>query len=94
MVCSTGSTAERGNVFQDAQKAGLYTQKKSYLYQERSLAARAAFAQELRELSPERCVYIDEAGVENTLDYAYGELAPTGRPLVVLLESQGQPLCC
>lgn len=72
LVCCTRSKAEYGYVFQDLEALGLHTQKKSYLYQERSLAARQAFEQELHQLSPEQCVYIDEAGVENTLDYAYG----------------------
>lgn len=30
-------------------------------------------------LTPEQCVYIDEAGVENTLDYEYG-WSPKGTP--------------
>ena len=27
---------------------------------------------QLAELKPEQCVYIDEAGIENSLNYAYG----------------------
>ena len=50
-----------------------YTRKKrANLYCERSAQARTAYRQELNTLKSEQCVYIDEAGVENTLDYAYG----------------------
>ena len=51
---------------------GLHTQKKSCLYQERRAAERDAFAQQIAAIAWADRVYLDEAGVEDTLDYAYG----------------------
>ena len=50
----------------------LDAKKKSFLYQERRAAERAAFVQALTDLPEADRVYIDEAGVEDTLSYAYG----------------------
>ena len=51
---------------------GLHAQKKSYLYGERRSEERQAFAQQIATIAPEDRVYLDEAGVADTLDYAYG----------------------
>jgi hypothetical protein len=49
-----------------------FTRKKSYGYQERDEAQRQAFLEQLQTYLPEQLVYVDEAGVDDTEDYAYG----------------------
>ncbi len=46
--------------------------KKSFLYQERDLQKRAEYLEQLDQIAPADRVYIDEAGVEDSLSYAYG----------------------
>lgn len=48
------------------------TQKKSFLYAERDQVRRQQFLHELNQINPGDRVYVDEAGVEDTLSYAYG----------------------
>jgi transposase len=50
----------------------VYPKKKSYRYRERDEAQRAEFLMFLRSYAKERMVYIDETGIDNTLDYPYG----------------------
>ena len=53
-----------------APKAG--RAKKSWRYRERDEAQRQEFLRQLEEVSAADRVYIDEAGVDDTLSYAYG----------------------
>ena len=57
-------------LFHGAAAYRLDAKKKSFLYQERRAAERAAFAHALTDLPEADRVYIDEAGVEDTLSYA------------------------
>ena len=50
----------------------LYAQKKSYLYRERNEEQRRIFLEQVALIPVEDRVYMDEAGVEDTLDYPYG----------------------
>ena len=47
-------------------------EKKTYGYRERDEEARKEFLEKIRGYAPERFVYIDEAGIDNTIDYPYG----------------------
>ena len=47
-------------------------EKKSTLYRERDPQERAAFLNQIAGVRAEDQVYIDEAGVEDTLDFAWG----------------------
>jgi hypothetical protein len=47
-------------------------EKKSYLYRERDEAKRQAFLEILQNYAAADVVYMDEAGADNTEDYAYG----------------------
>lgn len=47
-------------------------EKKTYGYPERHEVQRQTFLEQLRSYPPEQIVYVDEAGVDNTEDYAYG----------------------
>ena len=47
-------------------------EKKTYGYRERDEEARKEFLPKIRGYAPERFVYIDEAGIDNTIDYPYG----------------------
>lgn len=47
-------------------------QKKSFLYAERDQTRRQEFLQKLSRIAPADRVYVDEAGVEDTLSYGYG----------------------
>ena len=56
-------------------------QKKRYLYRERKAEQRTAFVEQIKLIEPHNRVYVDEAGIEDTLDYAYGwSLRGTGCP--------------
>jgi transposase len=57
---------------QSPASSGVYTQKKSYLYRERNEEQRRVFLEQLALIPARDRVYIDEAGVEDTLDYPYG----------------------
>ena len=50
----------------------LDAQKKSFLYRERDQAARDDFLSALSQIAVDKRVYLDEAGIEDTLSYAYG----------------------
>jgi len=49
-----------------------HAKKKTYGYRERDEDQRKAFVKQLQQYLPEEIVYIDEAGVDDTEDYAYG----------------------
>lgn len=51
----------------------IYTQKKTYGYQERDEQRRAEFIAQIENIKPEDVVYTDEAGMDNRdSDYPYG----------------------
>jgi transposase len=50
----------------------LDAQKKSFLYRERREPERQAFQKQLEQVPQADRVYVDEAGVEDTLSYAWG----------------------
>jgi len=49
-----------------------FTQKKTYDYRERDEAKRRAFITQLDTQPQEQIVYVDEAGMDQQDDYAYG----------------------
>ncbi|MDG2992098.1 IS630 family transposase, partial [Candidatus Synechococcus calcipolaris G9] len=49
-----------------------FTRKKTYGYRERNEDRRQAFLTQLAHYDPAEIVYLDEAGVDNTIDYPYG----------------------
>jgi len=63
---------ERDELFQSLARGRLHTQKKSYLYSERRDQERQLFAQQIEQVAVPDRVYLDEAAVEDTLDYAWG----------------------
>ena len=63
---------ERQHLLRGFASARLYAQKKSFLYVERDDARREEFLEQLSHIAPEDRVYVDEAGVEDTLSWAYG----------------------
>ncbi len=50
----------------------LDAKKKCFAYAERDEIQRAAFRQQVKQIAPHNRVYIDEAGVDDTLCYPYG----------------------
>ena len=66
------SASHADDLLQDLASFGLHAQKKSFLYQERSLEKREEFLKRVQQIAPAARVYIDEAGVEDTLSSAYG----------------------
>jgi len=50
----------------------IHTKKKSCLHRERDEELRTEFIQKLRQVASERLVWMDETGIEDTLNYAYG----------------------
>lgn len=55
-----------------AQQDWLDAKKKTYGYTERDEAKRQAFVAQLASVAPAQLVYVDEAGMDNRDDYAYG----------------------
>ncbi|MBW4574589.1 MAG: IS630 family transposase [Aphanothece sp. CMT-3BRIN-NPC111] len=49
-----------------------FTRKKTYGYRERDEAKRQAFVAQLSTLTPFQIVYVDESGMDNRDEYAYG----------------------
>ena len=47
-------------------------EKKTYGYRERDESKRRAFLQKIADYQPAQIVFVDEAGIDNTHDYAYG----------------------
>ena len=67
-----GAEVECQHLLRGFASARLYAQKKSFLYAERDDARREEFLEQLSHIAPEDRVYVDEAGVEDTLSWAYG----------------------
>lgn len=63
---------ERDELFQSLACGRIHAQKKSYLYRERRVEERQLFAQQIAPIALADRVYLDEAGVEDTLDYPWG----------------------
>ena len=59
-------------VSQELCKKSTLPEKKTYGYRERDEAKRQAFLEHLSAKSPESVVYLDESGMDNREDYAYG----------------------
>ena len=68
----SGERLSNPTLSRSLKRLGYTRKKKTYLYQERDDLKRAAYLEELAKLEPKQCVYIDEAGIENSLNYAYG----------------------
>jgi hypothetical protein len=49
-----------------------FTRKKTYVYHERDEAKRQSFRTYLKTKAPEQVVYLDESGIDNRDDSAYG----------------------
>ena len=54
------------------EETGIESKKKTYGYQERDELKRQAFQQRLQSKLPHQFVYVDEAGIDNREEYAYG----------------------
>lgn len=50
----------------------LHSKKKTYGYRERDEAKRQTFLEQLVNVAPAQLVYVDEAGMDNRDEYAYG----------------------
>ena len=48
------------------------TSLRKYGYGERNEKDRADFLEQIKLVAKERLVYVDEAGIDNTIDYTYG----------------------
>ena len=72
---------ERTHFLQLGAALGVDAQKKSWLYAERNQAERCEFIKALDSVSKEQRVYVDEAGVQNTLCYEWGYSAKGTRCL-------------
>jgi hypothetical protein len=67
-----GTTDEQPHDWQSPQADWVHSKKKSYRYRERDETKRLAFLAVLCEYAPADVVYVDEAGLDDTEDYAYG----------------------
>jgi hypothetical protein len=71
-----GTEVEYQHLLRGSAPHRLDSQKKSFLYRERhagnNLQKREQYLEQLKEIPVECRVYVDEAGVEDTLSYAYG----------------------
>ena len=56
---------------QALKKNWFYEEKKTYSYRETDEKARAKFIEQRKNYARERLVYVDEAGVDNSIDYPY-----------------------
>jgi transposase len=65
-------TISRIRIGQALKRIGFTRKKKTYGYRERDEQARLEFFQQISGYAKERFVYIDEAGVDNRVDYPYG----------------------
>jgi len=72
MARGAGPVVQRADVLGDAWAFGVDAQKKSCLYRERHEEERHLFEKELEGVPVAARVYVDEAGVDDTLNYAYG----------------------
>jgi len=67
-----GGADQRSHYLTSAQENWFYSKKKTYGYQERDEAKRQAFVEQLSTLSSSQIVYVDESGMDNRDQYAYG----------------------
>lgn len=67
-----GGSDQRSQHLTSVAENRLHAKKKTYGYQERDEAKRQAFVEQLASVAPTRVVYVDEAGMDNRDDYAYG----------------------
>lgn len=72
MAGADGPEVKPQHLFCGLQAPGLDAQKKSFLYQERDPEKRREFMRQLEQVASGDRVYVDEAGVEDSLSYAYG----------------------
>ena len=72
MGARNGPHVEPQYLLARAQEDRLDAKKKSFVYAERDAAQREAFLRQLSQIEPHTRVYVDEAGVEDTLCYPYG----------------------
>jgi DDE superfamily endonuclease len=72
VATGNGTEVELDALFHCVAAHRLDTQKKSWCYSEGRDAERQAFLVQLAQLKVADRVYIDEAGVDDTLSYAYG----------------------
>lgn len=72
MAAGTGRAFDGDVVLAGAAGFGLDAKKKSWAYQERDEAARAAFVQVLSQVALRDRVYVDEAGCDDRLGREYG----------------------
>ncbi len=79
MAPGNGTKVEHQHLFSGFAWYRLDAQKKSFLFCERDADKRAGFLRELAQIALADRVYVDEAGVEDTLSYAYG-WSPKGMP--------------
>ncbi len=72
METRTWTHVEPQHLLPRAPKDRLDAQKKSFAYTERDAAQREEFLRQLSQIEPHNRVYVDEAGVDDTLCYPYG----------------------
>ena len=58
--------------FKDVSKNWLYTKKKTYGYKERNEEKRQEFQNAIKDIPPEKLVYLDESGIDDNETYPYG----------------------
>ena len=62
-------------------------EKKTYGYRERDEEKRLEFIERLKEKDPSQLVYLDEAGLDNRSEYAYG-YSPKGERVYALKDGK------
>ncbi len=67
-----GGADQRSHDLTGAKKNWLYSKKKTYGYRERDEAKRQAFIEHLSTVAASQIVYVDESGMDNRDEYAYG----------------------
>ncbi len=72
MATRNGTQVEPEHLLARAPQDRLDAQKKSFAYAERDEVQREAFLRQLRPIEPHNRVYVDEAGVDDTVCYPYG----------------------
>ena len=63
---------QRSHHFQSVAENWVHAKKKTYGYQERDEERRKQFVEQLASKAPASVVYVDEAGMDNRDEYAYG----------------------
>lgn len=67
-----GGGHQRSHHFTSIAENWLHAKKKTYGYRERDEVKRQAFLEQLAKVDPAQVVYVDEAGMDNRDEYAYG----------------------